>query len=398
MTKVGKMSTVGNMWLWMGAAISIAEIMTGAMFASLGVRDGLLATFIGRLVGTTFLAMAGYIGAKLKANSMESVQLSFGNSGRKIFALLNMLQLVGWTAVMVINGANAVGLFLGREDSVTTILSCVIIGLLIVFWLILGNRNLEKINSLTVLGLMVCCGYVSYQIMTFTGQPAALPEGDPVSFGLAVELSLAMPLSWIPLIADYNKEAENPVKANVWGAVSYGLGGFWMSSIGLLAAIYTGYTDVSALMSSMGLGLAGIFVIILSTVTTTYLDVKSAAISFGSILSVPGEKIVSLLVIVAGVLLAVYYDTNRYMEFLYYIGSCFAPMVAILITDYFLLGKRTLAGFWNPINGIIWILGFAFYRYLITLSLEGFDPIIGISIPVLLVVMAVTYGVGCLKK
>lgn len=32
---------------------------------------------------------------------------------------------------------------------------------------------------------------------------------DGLTFGAAVELAVAMPLSWLPLISDYTREAEN---------------------------------------------------------------------------------------------------------------------------------------------------------------------------------------------
>lgn len=395
-----KTSTSANMWLWMGAAISIAEIMNGAMLAPLGIEKGLLAGLAGRLVGLFFLGMAGYIGAANGLNAMESVQVSFGPEGRKFFSFLNVLQLVGWTAVMIFNGASAVNQLLGQTGETGTVIGCVGIGALILLWLFLDLNQLAKVNSIAVLALTICCAWVTWHILGWSApvpEPAAGADSS-VSFGLAVELSLAMPLSWIPLIADYNKEAANPIKANWTGSLIYVLGSFWMSAIGLVGGVYTGLTDVSALMAGMGLGMAVFFVIVFSTVTTTYLDVKSAAISYHSIVSAPGKKAVSFVVIVLGVLIAIGADADLYMNFLYYIGSCFAPMVAILITDYFLLGKKEIAHSLNLVNAVLWAWGFVFYRYLIALSEEGFDPVVGISIPVLVSVMAVTFAVGKVQQ
>lgn len=53
-------------------------------------------------------------------------------------------------------------------------------------------------------------------------------EGEAMSFGAAVELSVAMPLSWLPLISDYTREAEKPLAATAASAVVYGLVSVWM--------------------------------------------------------------------------------------------------------------------------------------------------------------------------
>ena len=46
---------------------------------------------------------------------------------------------------------------------------------------------------------------------------------EAMSFGAAVELAVAMPLSWLPLISDYTREAKQPVKATAVSAIVYGL-------------------------------------------------------------------------------------------------------------------------------------------------------------------------------
>lgn len=47
---------------------------------------------------------------------METVKSSFGNLGGLVFAFLNVLQLVGWTAIMIYDGALAAdGIFSCRQ-------------------------------------------------------------------------------------------------------------------------------------------------------------------------------------------------------------------------------------------------------------------------------------------
>ena len=386
--KVEKIGTWGTMWLWIGAAVSIAEIMTGALFAPLGIEEGLTAMLVGRGIGVCILLAAGYVGAKSGRNAMESVEISFGKFGRIGFSVLNVLQLVGWTAVMIVSGASGVALLVESGDPVVKPAGTVGIGVLIALWLFMKASKLIRVNSVIVILLAICCAYVTWRIFTFEGIAHA-PLGE-MSFGTAVELSVAMPLSWIPLIADYSKEGKNPVRSNLVGALSYGVGGFWMSAVGLASAVYTGYADVAALMGYMGLGAIGFFIVVLSTVTTTYLDVKSGVISYGSVSKVPGEKTTGLAIILLGVGIALFADEALYINFLYYIGSCFAPMVGVMLTDYFLLRNTEPKGKALMLrNTLVWLTGFVGYRYLIEASHVGFDTPIGISIPVI-------FGVGVL--
>ena len=51
---------------------------------------------------------AGMIGAKERKSAMETVKMSFGEKGSLLFAVLNVLQLGGWTAIMIYDGAQTV--------------------------------------------------------------------------------------------------------------------------------------------------------------------------------------------------------------------------------------------------------------------------------------------------
>ena len=57
-------------------------------------------------------------------------------------------------------------------------------------------------------------------------------------------------------------------------------------------------------------------------------------------------------------------------DFLYLIGSVFAPMIAIQIADFFLLKRaESLKKSVDAVNGIIWVIGFILYRYLMNVDI-----------------------------
>ncbi|WP_202970466.1 cytosine permease [Sulfurospirillum diekertiae] len=92
------LSGFGLFTLWFGAAVSMAEIFTGGLLAPLGFSEGLKAILLGHLIGGLILILGGYIGAKSKLPAIMSTRISFGRYGSYLFSLLNVLQLIGWTA------------------------------------------------------------------------------------------------------------------------------------------------------------------------------------------------------------------------------------------------------------------------------------------------------------
>lgn len=366
-----------NGLIWFGAAVSLAEILTGISFASLGFKTGMAAIIIGHVIGCALLFLAGVIGGKCRKSAMETVKDSFGRKGGLFFAVMNVLQLVGWTAIMIYDGALAAnGIF-----SIGSWAWCVVIGALIAVWILVGVTNLGKLNTIAMAALfiltLVLCKVV------FGGVSPVGAAADALSFGAAVELAVAMPLSWLPLISDYTREAEKPVRAAGVSAVTYGLVSCWMYTIGMGAALFTGESDVAQIMLKAGLGGAGLLIVILSTVTTTFLDAYSAGVSTESIVPRFTGKRAAVCITVIGTLFAILFPMDDITGFLYLIGSVFAPMIAIQIADFFLLRRSPEERGFNLQNSVIWLVGFLLYRLLMHVDMP-----LGYTLPDMLVTMA----------
>ncbi len=371
-----KTSLLNNSLLWFGAAVSIAEIFTGTLFAPLGFANALFAILIGHVIGCTLLYLAGLIGAKRGLSAMETVRISFGSNGSYLFSVFNILQLLGWTAVMIISGARAVGVIADPiKPGSNILLWCALIGVLIMVWIAVGIKKLGVVNIFAVGGLFVLTVILS--TIVFRGAGVSAGEGG-MSFGAAVELSAAMPLSWLPLISDYTRHAKRPVAATLLSTLAYFVGSCWMYIIGAGAAIFAGVSDIARIMMTAGLGLAGVLIVLLSTVTTTFLDAYSAGVSSANISGRINEKWAAAAVCALGTLIAMFTPIEQYEDFLYLIGSVFAPMIAILITDFFILKKDHMNKSVSVTNLAVWAAGFAVYRLFMS-----FDTIVGTTLPVM---------------
>lgn len=377
-----KTSVFENGLIWFGAGVSLAEILTGTYFAPLGFGKGLAAIITGHIIGCFLLFFAGVIGGKTEKSAMETVKISFGQKGSLLFALLNVLQLVGWTAIMIYDGAIAANGIFDIGNSIWAL----IIGGLIVLWILIGIKNLGKINTIAMAGLFILTIILSFVI--FDSEKGAMISGDGMTFGAAVELSVAMPLSWLPLISDYTKEAKKPVKATAASAITYGIVSCWMYVIGMGAAIFTGECDIAQIMIKAGLGVAGLLIIVFSTVTTTFLDAYSSGVSCETLFPKLNGKWAAVVAAVLGTIGAIVYPMDNITDFLYLIGSVFAPMIAIQIADFFVLKKDYSGSAVNICNLCIWIAGFIIYRVLMNV-----DTIAGSTLPDMVITVLIYLAV-----
>ena len=377
-----KTSTFSNALIWFGAGVSIAEILTGTYFAPLGMAKGFAAIVIGHGIGCAMMFLAGLIGGRTGRSAMETVKMSFGRKGSLLFSVLNVLQLVGWTAIMIYDGALAANGIAGVGAWVW----CLVIGALILVWIAVGITDLGRINQI-VMALLFLLTLVLCKVIFFGGNGVMTAPDDSLSFGAAVELAVAMPLSWLPLISDYTREAEKPFAATLASTLTYSAVSCWMYLIGMGAAIYTGQSDIALIMVQAGLGVAALVILVLSTVTTTFLDAWSAGISSESIFAGLKGRQVAMAVTVIGTVGAIVFPMDDITDFLYLIGSVFAPMIAVQIADYFLL-KTDVSGKEVSVSRLVlWFLGFLAYRVLM-----GVDLPLGSTLPDMVITMLLTLG------
>lgn len=379
-----KTSTFSNGLIWFGAGVSIAEIITGTYLAPLGFKTGIIAIILGHIIGCVMLFLAGLIGGQTGKSSMETAAISFGKKGSSFFAVMNVLQLVGWTGIMIYDASlSAETIF-----SAGAKLWALIIGGLIIVWILVGMKTLEKINVVAMLSLFVLTIVLCVQIMKNAGA-AVIGASDAMTFGGAVELAVAMPLSWYPVISDYTRYAEKPFAATLVSTITYGLVSSWMFIIGMGAAIFTETSDVAQIMVKAGLGIAGLIIVVFSTVTTTFLDAFSAGVSSVSVYGKINEKHGAVVATVIGTVGACLINMDDITNFLYLIGSVFAPMIAVLIADYFILGHDSSSIQFDTGRFVIWIIGFVAYRLLMQVNTP-----VGNTLPdmVFTMIIAVIYG------
>ena len=225
--------------------------------------------------------------------------------------------------------------------------------------LFVGLRGVGRINTVAMGLLFALTVLLSFVVLGGKGSlPAAGSAPGGSAFWFAFEMAAAMPLSWLPLAADYTKDARRPVAASAAAAGVYTLVSTWMYAVGLFAAALPGGQTIAGAMQAAGLCAAGLLVIAFSTVTTTFLDANSAGESAKSLWRRIPAKGFALAVCAAGGAMAALGAMDRYLDFLYFIASVFAPMAAVLLCDAYLRRRRASAAW----NFAAWAAGFAAYH------------------------------------
>ncbi len=357
-----QLSGVNLFFLWFGAAVSVAEILTGGYLAELGAVKGLWAIILGHLAGTLLLVLAGLIGFRERLPAIMSTRISFGKQGSYLISLINILQLVGWTAIMVIEGGTAMNVIartLWHFDR-PTLMYC-LIGLLVGLWVFWGVKGFKRINTLASALLLILTIVMSWVVFTHPSAAAeAAKQKGP--FGMGFELSIIMPLSWFPLIADYTSLARSKRGALIAPFCGYFLGSCWMYAIGMAGGLLSGSPDPTKIMLAANLGLTALAILGLSTVTTTFLDVYSAGVSLINIFPGVNDRMAAVAFTLIGTGIALVFPIDRYTDFLYLLGSVFSPLIAILLLDYFLIGCDNRDRRTDAVATVSLVAGFAFYH------------------------------------
>ncbi|WP_458405204.1 cytosine permease [Methanobrevibacter sp.] len=356
-----------NAVIWFGTAISVSEIEAGIGIGAASSLNSLwIPLVLGHILGGILLFLIGYIGASVRQNAMEVTSTTFGKYGSKFFAVLNVMQLVAWVAVLNAQGATALA---SLNLPISFPITCIILAALIALWVYMGLQRVSKITTVVMSVLTILLIILSFRFMGFDSHAAGTLAGSStLGFWNIFEISIAMPISWLPVISDYTKDVEKPAKATLVSAIAYSLASLWMYFIGIeIANIGANYTIAQAILLA-NLGTVGIIIVVLSTVTTNFVAANSAGESSKVIYNRLNPKTVGVIVSAISAVLAISGIMDHYIDFLYLIASVFAPMAAVLLVSYYITkenheNKNIM--YWNM---FAWLAGFIVYNLTVNLD------------------------------
>lgn len=380
--------------LWFSLGVGLMVLQLGALLApGLGMSAALLAIVSGTLVGVLLLGAVAVIGSDTGLSSMANLKRTLGDRGAVLPALLNLVQLVGWGAFEIIVMRDAASLLATRafgEQSwlISPLFWTLFFGTLATLLAITGpltfvRRILRKWGIWLLLGACVWLTWNLFDKADLAALWARQGDGS-LPFALGFDIAIAMPLSWLPLIADYSRFGK--AASRVFGGTVLGffVGNVWLMSLGVAYTLaFADSGEVNALLLALagaGLGIP-LLLILLDESENAFADIHSAAVSVGILLPFKVEGL-ALAIGVLCTFIAWLAPLAEYQNFLLLIGSVFAPLFGVVLVDHYLLRRRGLLP--APIAAFRWQTLLAWGCGVITYHvLASAWPEIGASLPAL---------------
>lgn len=392
--------------LWFSLGVGLLVMQVGAyLVPAVGPRDAALAIVLGSLIGAGLLGWTARLGCERGLSSAGLMHATYGGAFARLPVLLNIVQLIGWTTfeLVVMRESTAAiaqqSFGLALEGPLGLLLTTALWGAVLV--LLMAGSMLTLVRKfigryglpLVVLSLL----WLSWQFGSqLQAQGFASFWNRPGTGGMgllsAMDLVIAMPVSWLPLVADYARHGRSGRAALGGTWLGYAVANIWCYALGVLvaSAAAPGTQLVTALLLAQG-GLIALGLILIDEIDNAYGDVYSGAVSSQSLLPAWSLRRWGMALAVLCTGLALVLPMHSIEPFLLLLSSVFVPLYGVILGR---LSARpattaTVARKVDVTAALLWLAGIALYH-----GLAQWAPHWGAALPTL----AATFGLAWLTR
>jgi nucleobase:cation symporter-1, NCS1 family len=197
----------------------------------------------------------------------------------------------------------------------------------------------------------------------------SLTEGTWSGFSIAVDTTIAVAVSWVPMAADYARHSRSTSAAFTGAFAGYGFAQIACYALGLLALVTVAANEdqISAAFIAVPLGGLAFAILAVRELDQSFANVYSATVSTQNLRPRWDRRKIAVTVGVLITLLALAVNIYGYASFLSLIGSVFVPLFAVLAVDYFCFSGRsrwdlTVDSQARWVMLVPWALGFVTYQ------------------------------------
>jgi nucleobase:cation symporter-1, NCS1 family len=329
------------------------------------------AIVVGAVIGSVLLGSAAAAGAREGVPAMVLLRGLLGRRTSYLPTALNLLQCVGWAVfeILVIAEAASRALHAPRWPFVIGA------GALAT---VMAVRPLGAVRLLARFGIWASLAAIAYLFVRVLSHPLPpLTHGGATSFWTAVDIVIALPISWFPLAADYTRHGRSGRSTFAGSSLGYGGATVVMFVLGALALAAYGSAglDVVQALLAVPLGVLALLVLVVLELDEAFANLYSTAVSAQNVLSRVDRRLLALVTGVLATLLALTMDITSYEAFLYLIGAVFVPLVAVFLVAYWLVPR----GPWDTSETaparlwllLPWAAGFVAYQLTLPTSFTG---------------------------
>jgi nucleobase:cation symporter-1, NCS1 family len=392
--------------LWGDLGIGLLVLVTGALLVpALGLPEALLAILVGSLMGCVPLALVAVAGSREGLPGMVLLRPTLGTRGSYLPTILNVGQLVGWTAfelwAMALVASRITGPILGIESFYVWLGVVTVICLLLSLGgpIVVVRRWMERFGAWVLAAVAL---WITVRVLTSTDLGVLWSRdgsGGFPTFWSGVDLVIAMPISWVPLVADYSRFGRRGTRAGIGTYSGYLVANLWFYALGALIVLGAGasaptVTGVAAGIVALAGGTMVLVVLLVGETDGAFADIYSAAVSIQNLIPALRQRLGVTLVSGFGVAVAAWLfglpgeGILTFEFFLLLIGSVFVPLFGVFTADYFVLrqgeryrsedlfepsGRYRYAGGFNVAALASWVLGFVAFHWIAPTQLAGWS-------------------------
>jgi NCS1 family nucleobase:cation symporter-1 len=382
--------------LWFSLGVGLLVMQMGAyLVPALGPRDAALAILLGTAIGAGLLAWTAKLGANTGFTSAGLMHQTYGSAFARLPVLLNIAQLLGWTTfelVIMRDGTQAIAqqsLGLSLEGFAGKLVPTLMWGAALLL-LLSGSMTQLVRNLIGRYGLPLVLASLLWLTWQFGskvqagGWDAFMARTGDGSMGLlsAMDLVMAMPISWLPLVADYARFGKSGRGAFCGTWLGYAVANVWCYALGVMVASTSepGAELLTTLLLAQG-GLIALSLILVDEIDNAYGDVYSGSVSSHSLLPQLSIRTWGMALAVLCTALALVLPMHDLEPFLLVLSAVFVPLYGVILGRLGFGGADVAR---PPVKvdyaaAGIWIAGIAVFQVLTHMA-----PQWGASLPTLL--------------
>ncbi len=391
--------------LWGDLGVGLLVLQAGALLVpGLGAGEALAATLVGSVIGVLLLSIAAYIAADAGVPTMVLTRAAVGLRGSALPTFLNVIQLLGWTSFEILVMAQFANAIVSHLFGISAypfwafVFAAFCTAMALGGPLVVVRQWLEKFGVWAMLATTIALVVLLFARFD-VAQLLATPGTGDLGFWLGVDIVVALPVSWFPLVADYNRFARSR-SASFWGTFAgYLVANISFFGLGLLFVLAL-KTDVAHLNeelvgflgTSALLGLLALVIILADETDEGFANIYSTAVSTQNLIARIPQRALILVYGAIGFVLAILLQNADYEWFLLLIGSFFVPLLGLVAADYFAVrggrydgrelftrgGRYWYQGGVNVLAIVAWLFGFLLYQWIAPpTSLSGLTDAVG---------------------
>ena len=325
--------------LWSSLGVGLLVLSAGSFLSQASFLDAIFAIIVGSIIGSILLALAGKIGSDHGIPSLITMRPAFGIRGSYLPAILNILQLIGWTTFEIMIMARAANMLTG--STVPYYFWVAIFGVLVALLGIAGPLNIARqwIGKFAVWIAYGTSAIIIINLINSADITALISSpGQGLSFFSALDLVIAMPVSWMPLVADYNRFSRKSKNA-LWATFV----GFTMTNILFyFGGILLGTSNIFEIVAAIQAMFFGFLMLLLivDEADNAFADIYSASVSTQDIFPKISQKYLIVGFTSLSAILAMMVSIEEYEVFLLLIGAIFVPLFGVVLTDYYVVKRQ----------------------------------------------------------